>query len=151
MTDNEKDACFTDNMMAELARDLRKAAYAPYSGYTVGAACRGESGTTYFGCNVENSSFPAGICAERNAVAAAIAHGEKKIRAIAIAGNMAGDDPDGTITPCGVCLQFLSEFMDSSGRIIVADGNNSTVEYTLGELLPHAFKVSSTGMEGKND
>lgn len=128
-------------MLIGIARDLRRNAYAPYSGFTVGAACRAASGVTYFGCNVENSSYPVGICAERVAVAAAIAHGEKRIAVLALAGGREGAEPDGAITPCGMCLQFLAEFMEPEGRILVADGIDGRQEYTLADLLPRAFNM----------
>ena len=101
-TDNTP--CFTDDMLLGIARDMRRHSHAPYSRFTVGAACRAESGVTYFGCNVENSSYPVGICAERVAVAAAIAHGEKRITVLALAGGMDGTPSDGAITPCGLSL-----------------------------------------------
>jgi cytidine deaminase len=138
-----ENVCFTDRMLLELARDLRKASYAPYSCFTVGAACRAESGTVYFGCNVENASYPVGICAERAAVSAAIAHGENKINVIAIAGGSKDQKSDGSIYPCGMCLQFLAEFMPSDGRILVADGDSLHIEYSLSELLPKAFNLST--------
>jgi cytidine deaminase len=144
MTDPEKipdKPCFTERMLLQLARDARGAAYAPYSGFTVGAACTAESGVSYFGCNVENASYPAGICAERVAVAVAIAHGERKIKSIAIAGGPSGSAPDGSIRPCGMCLQFLSEFMDPDGTILIADGTDREIRLTLKELIPHAFKL----------
>jgi len=144
---NQEAGDFTDRMLVELARDARKAAYPPYSGFTVGAACKAESGITYFGCNVENSSYPVGICAERAAVAGAIAHGEKGIVTLAIAGGGKDSRPDGEIRPCGMCLQFLSEFMAPSGRILIADDVEGWVETTLGELLPHAFNMKTDRVE----
>ena len=143
----EGSPCFTDAMLLELARDLRKNAHAPCSGFTVGAACRAESGVTYFGCNVENSSLPVGICAERVAVAMAISHGEKKITVLALAGGLRDKNPDGGIRPCGMCLQFLSDFMEPGGRILVADGIDSYGEFTLSELLPQAFRFKSSDMD----
>ncbi len=140
---------FTDKMLLELARDTRKVAYSPYSNFTVGAACRARSGTAYFGCNVENSSYPVGICAERAAAACAIAHGEEEIDTIAIAGGNRDDQPSGDLRPCGMCLQFLSEIMDPDGRILIADGIDGSVEFTLGDLLPHAFVMK--GGEGQED
>jgi cytidine deaminase len=140
----ETGACFSDRMLLQLARDLRNVAYAPYSCFTVGAACRAESGVTYFGCNVENSSYPVGICAERAAVAAAIAHGEKRITTIALAGGPSGQPPSGNIRPCGMCLQFLSEFMDPEGIIIIADGVDSSTQFTLKALLPEAFRLEDS-------
>jgi len=137
-------SCFTDKMLLELAHDLRKVAYAPYSSFTVGAACRAESGTSYFGCNVENASYPVGICAERVAVAAAVAHGERKITTLTLAGGPSENPPDGNIRPCGMCLQFLSEFMSPEGKIIIADGNDGFTEFTLKELLPQAFELDSS-------
>ena len=134
--------CFTDKMLLELAKDQRKMSYAKYSNFTVGAACRGESGTAYFGCNIENASFPVGICAERAAAASAISHGEKKITVLAVAGGRKDSPPSGELRPCGMCLQFLSEFMDKSGKIIIADGEYGLIETTLGELLPGAFKIT---------
>jgi len=138
-TDNTP--CFTDDMLLGIARDMRRHSHAPYSRFTVGAACRAESGVTYFGCNVENSSYPVGICAERVAVAAAIAHGEKKISVLALAGGMRDAVADGTITPCGMCLQFLSEFMSPEGKILIADGVDGRQEYALADLLPRAFNM----------
>ncbi len=146
---NRKEPCFTDKMLLELARDLRKSAWAPYSNFTVGAACRCESGTTYFGCNVENASYPVGVCAERAAVAAAIAHGEKKITALAVAGGKRGSDPDSELRPCGMCLQFLAEFMEQNGIILIADGIDGSIEFTLGELLPNAFHLEKRETDEK--
>lgn len=135
------DSGFTETMLVQLARDVRKAAYAPYSKFTVGAACRCESGVAYFGCNVENASYPVGLCAERAAVAAAIAHGEKKITALSVAGGPGDSDPDGNLRPCGMCLQFMSEFMDSDAKIIIADGSEGSIEMVLEDLIPKAFKL----------
>jgi len=140
--DNNEKACFNDNMLLQLARDLRKAGYAPYSCYTVGAACRASSGTTYFGCNIENASYPVGICAERVAAAAAIAHGERKIEMIAIAGGKSGEEPDGDLRPCGMCAQFLAEFMDMDGQILIADGQTGCNSLRLSDILPQAFTLS---------
>ncbi len=152
MTKTEKpeaSPCFSDKMLVALARDQRNASWAPYSNFTVGAACRGESGTAYFGCNVENASYPVGVCAERACAAAAIAHGEKRITTLAVAGANRDKAPDGKLRPCGMCLQFLSEFMDRDGKILIADGSDGCVELTLGELLPQGFKLENleTGEE----
>lgn len=132
---------FTDDMLIALARDKRRCAHAPYSRFTVGAACRAGSGTTYFGCNVENASYPVGVCAERTAVASAVAHGETSITTLAVAGGRGESPADGDLRPCGMCLQFLSEFMEADGRILIADGADGVTVSTLGELLPSAFKL----------
>ena len=136
---------FTDKMLLELARDVRVKAHAPYSNFTVGAACLGGSGIAYFGCNVENASYPVGVCAERVAVASAISHGESKITILALAGGPRNLPPLGNVLPCGMCLQFMSEFMDSDARVLVSDGIDKVVEFTMGQLLPHGFKIAENG------
>ena len=133
---------FTDKMLLELARDMRERAHAPYSNYTVGAACLAGSGIAYFGCNIENASYPVGICAERIAVASAIAHGESKITALALAAGPRNSPALPDARPCGMCLQFMSEFMDPDARILISDGDAGFIEFTMANLLPQAFKLS---------
>lgn len=118
-------------MLVEKALSARKNAYAPYSHFHVGAAILTESGNIYTGCNVENASFGAAICAERAAVCAAVSAGEKSITALAVA---AGETP---VTPCGICRQFLSEFGDFP--IICANASGKFKIYDLSVLLPCAF------------
>ena len=117
------------------AEAARAAAYAPYSNFQVGAALLAEDGTVQRGCNVENASYPAGICAERNAVAAAVARGARRFVAIAVAG------PDGVaISPCGICRQVLSEFSpDGRLRVITRDAAGTPRSATIAALLPGAF------------
>ena len=117
---------------AEAARGL---AYARYSNFAVGAALLCEDGTVQRGCNVENASYPAGICAERTAVVAAVARGARRFAAIAIAG------PAGVaISPCGICRQVLSEFSpDGALRVITRDADGTPRSATIAELLPGAF------------
>jgi cytidine deaminase len=117
---------------ADAAREL---AYAPYSDFQVGAALLCDDGSIQPGCNVENASYPAGICAERNAVAAAVARGARRFRAIAIAG------PAGVaLGPCGICRQVLSEFSpDGSLRVITRDAAGNPQASTIAALLPAAF------------
>ena len=124
------------NELIRAARAVRKNAYAPYSGYFVGAALLAASGQIYTGCNFENASFGAGICAERVALGAALAAGERKFEAIAVSG---GDE---AITPCGICRQALAEF---GGMTVICTGAGEGAEeriYTLGGLLPHAFALA---------
>lgn len=114
------------------ARYNRERAYAPYSGFAVGAALRVKDGRIFDGVNVENASYGVGICAERSAAVSAVAAGCREFDAIAIAG------PEATATvPCGACRQFLNEF---NPHLIVAyttpDGSRET---TLDKLLPDAF------------
>ncbi|HEX9745616.1 MAG TPA: cytidine deaminase [bacterium] len=132
---------FTERMLIEVAKDQRKKSHAPYSKFTVGAACKGGSGVTYFGCNVENASYPVGICAERAAVASAISHGEDKITMIAISGGDAGADSNPDLRPCGMCLQFLSEFMEEESIILIEGGTDRYTEFKLVDLLPGAFRL----------
>ena len=118
--------------LIEQARQAAGNAYCPYSDYPVGAVILTENGETFWGCNVENVSFGAGICAERVAAGNAIANGYTDFRAIAIF-----HDGEDLPYPCGVCRQFLSEFgLDLT--VIVA--TNETYEiFSLASLLPHAF------------
>jgi cytidine deaminase len=114
------------------AVSARKNAYAPYSGFCVGAALLCADGKIFVGANVENASYPAGICAERAALSAAVSAGERRFSAIAVCG---GAKP---LTPCGICRQALYEFGDIDVICTDGDGENRTVT-TLGGLLPHAF------------
>lgn len=108
----------------------------PYSGFRVGAAVLGASGRVYTGCNVENSSYPVGLCAERNAVGSAVAAGETALLAVALASP--GPDPD-DLTPCGMCRQFLAEFGEDIVVVCRQGGEWRAAE--LRELLPGPFKL----------
>jgi len=125
-----------DTELLQVAMKAKKGAYAPYSHYQVGAAVLTSGEHVYTGVNVENVSFGATNCAERTAVFKAVSEGERKIMAVAVAGS--GD----TIPyPCGICRQVLAEFGDQDTRVICSNSNDSYEVYTLGELLPHAFKL----------
>ena len=114
-------------------------AYAPYSRYKVAAAVLMASGEIYTGVNVENASYPAGICAERNAISHAIACGENKILAIAIVGGREGSITDYAM-PCGICRQVMREFSEpKTMKVIVAKNISEYKEMTLEELLPESF------------
>ncbi len=121
------------NELIEAARIARENAYAPYSKYKVGAAILASSGKIYTGCNFENASFGAGACAERVALGAALAAGEREFLAVACIG---GDD---AITPCGICRQAFSEFGDMIIYCGSADGE--VKQYTLAQLLPFGFSL----------
>ena len=118
--------------LVERARASRKNAYAPYSGFAVGAALLAKNGEIYSGANVENASYGLAICAERSAVASAVTAGQREFAAIAVAG------PDSVATvPCGACRQVLSEFNPSLVVLYTTpDGVSST---TLDQLLPLRF------------
>lgn len=113
--------------------------YAPYSKFTVGASLLCKSGKIYDGCNAENASFGATICAERSAFAAAISNGEREFEAIAIVGKKQGAEMDFCL-PCGICRQFMTEFCDKDFIIYLSDGTKIK-EYTLGELIPLSFNL----------
>ena len=114
-------------------------AYAPYSGYKVGAALLCADGTVYGGCNIENAAYTPTNCAERTAFFKAVSEGETRFSAIAI---VAG--PEGELltppTPCGVCRQVMMEFCDpETFRILLARGPEDYQSFTLRELLPLGF------------
>jgi cytidine deaminase len=117
--------------LVELAAEARKAAYVPYSHFPVGAALRSEGGTVYTGCNVENASYGLTICAERNAVAHAVAEGERRFDVIAVV-------TENGVTPCGMCRQVLAEFGQAM-TVIVADAAGNRRIYSIADLLPAAF------------
>jgi len=114
------------------ALESREKAYAPYSGYAVGAALLTKNGEIFTGVNIENSAYPTGTCAERVAVFKAVSEGEREFEAIVVASSNGG-------TPCGSCRQVLSEFGLDTGIIIVDGEGNSVQETTVGEILPDAF------------
>jgi cytidine deaminase len=112
-------------------------AYAPYSNFRVGAALLATDGSITDGCNVENAAYPAGICAERGAVAGAVARGNQSFVAIMIA-----TEADEPTPPCGICRQVLEEF---SPRMVIVSATRGGKEarWTLDELLPKAFTPHS--------
>ena len=117
--------------------------YAPYSHFNVAAAVLASSGKIYTGVNVENASYPAGICAERNAIFHAVACGEKEITAIAIVGGLNGQITD-YCPPCGVCRQVMREFCyPEHMTVIIAKSADEYKEMTLAELLPESFGPDS--------
>ena len=121
------------------ALEQQKNAYAPYSGFRVAAAVLTGSGKIYTGVNVENASYPAGICAERNAISHAAACGERELAAIAIVGGINGENRK-YCSPCGICRQVMREFCDPKEmRVLMAITPEDYLEKTLDELLPESF------------
>ncbi|HUF74827.1 MAG TPA: cytidine deaminase [Longimicrobiales bacterium] len=121
-----------DELVAR-AREVMERAYAPYSGFRVGAALLGDDGSVHTGCNVENASYGLTICAERAAVGAAVARGVRRLRAAAIA--TSGSEP---VPPCGACRQVLAEFSPTMTIVSVAGEGRKT--WTLDRLLPEPFE-----------
>ena len=119
------------------AKEARDNAYAPYSGFKVGAALLGKSGIIYTGANVENASYGLTVCAERIAVFKAVTSGEKKFESIAVSGS-----GHGYIYPCGACLQVLAEFSPEM-NVIITDEKNSYKEYNLSAMLPQIFSLGN--------
>lgn len=118
------------------AKEARSRAYAPYSHYQVGAAVRGDNGKIYLGANVENASYGLALCAERNAVAAAILDGCKTVSALAV---VTSTSPPAA--PCGMCRQTLAEFARDLPIALIND-RGERADTTLAELLPRAFHGS---------
>src|SRR5688572_250355 len=115
------------------AEAARLQAYCPYSRYPVGAALEDEAGRAFVGCNVENAAYPAGICAERSAVAAAIAAGSRQFRRVVIVSAALEPTP-----PCGVCRQVLVEFAPAL-EVVSFTASGSTARWSLTGLLPAPF------------
>jgi cytidine deaminase len=130
----------TDLELVALARQAREHAYAPYSGFPVGAALLGRSGQVFTGCNVENAAYPLTTCAERTAVTKAVSEGERQFEAIAVVTATGA-------TPCGSCRQILREFGGLEGdlRVIVADLDGHVRTFTVAELLPEGFTPDQLG------
>jgi cytidine deaminase len=125
-----------DAELVAAARAVRRHAHAPYSGFAVGAAVRDERGRVHVGCNVENASYGLTICAERNAVATAVAAGAREVRAVAV---VTPTRPPGS--PCGACRQVLAEFGAARTRLLLAGPTGAARPTTIGALLPRAFSL----------
>lgn len=132
----------TNRELCAAAEAARQTAYAPYSGCLVGAALLTASGKVYTGCNVENASYGATLCAERTAFAKAISDGERAFVALAVAGGAAGEIHGG-FPPCGVCRQVMAEFCRPDFTVLVVTGADGHREYRLSELLPYAFDADT--------
>ncbi len=115
----------TKQKLIDTAVSMRDAAYCPYSDYHVGAAILTASGDIFGGCNIENASYPATICAERTAAVKAVA--------VAVSGNAFG-------YPCGVCRQFMNEFAADGMQVILINDKGELTEEQFSDIFPHGFK-----------
>ena len=125
------------DLLVASARSVMLRAYAPYSGFRVGAVLRATDGTHHVGCNVENSAFPAGICAERAALSAAVAAGQRAFTTLVVATEATVPTP-----PCGICRQALVEF-SSDLTIVSVTASGGRAQWRLSELLPAPFTPDS--------
>jgi cytidine deaminase len=118
----------------EAAKAVQAKAYAPYSGFKVGAAIATPGGRVFAGCNVENAAYPVGACAESGAISAMLAAGESRIAAVVVMG-----EGENLVTPCGGCRQRIREFAASDTPIHIAGPEGIRRSFTLEELLPFSF------------
>ena len=127
----------TPELLVSMAKEAMQKAYAPYSGFFVGAALLTESGKVYTGCNIENGAFSPTNCAERTAFFKAVSEGERNFAAIAVVGGKGGKIT-GLCSPCGVCRQVMQEFCGPDFLIYMGhpDGYETV---TLKDLLPYGF------------
>ena len=130
----------TPEELIALAKEAMTRAYAPYSGFKVGAALLCKDGSVFQGCNIENAAFSPTVCAERTAIFKAVSEGKREFAAIAVCGGK-----DGVITglfpPCGVCRQVMAEFCGADFPVYLADANGVWEKKTLAELLPLSFSA----------
>ena len=131
---------YNKNELIKAAIAARQAAYAPYSGYSVGAAVLGSDGKIYSGCNIENASYSPTNCAERTAFFKAVSEGHRKFSAIAVCGGKDGHIT-GAFPPCGVCRQVMREFCDDDFPVYLVSAGGSYETLTLAQLLPHSFNA----------
>jgi cytidine deaminase len=126
----------TPEKLIELAKEAMTHAYAPYSGYKVGAALLCADGTVYTGCNVENGAYSACICAERTAMVKAVSEGKRRFRRIAVAARTRE-----YCVPCGECRQMMNEFSPDM-EVICMNEQGEDMTLPLSALLPHGFRLT---------
>ena len=130
----------TPEQLMFLAKEAMGRAYAPYSGFRVGAALLCADGTVYQGCKIENASFTPTVCAERTAFFKAVYDGHRDFKAIAVCGGKDGV-LTGAFPPCGVCRQVMREFCRDDFAVYLVGANGTYESLTLADLLPHSFRA----------
>lgn len=128
----------TNEELCKIAVKAMENSYSPYSNYKVGAALLTEDGKVYTGCNIENASYSATVCAERTAFFKAVSEGVHDFVKIAVAGGEKGKI-SGEFPPCGICRQVMSEFCGPDFEILAVKENGEFTKYLLSELLPFSF------------
>ena len=123
-----------DLILFEAAKAARKNAYVPYSHFAVGAAVRAKDGRVFTGCNIENASYGLTVCAERNAIFAAVKEGVRDFETLLVTA-----DTEGPVSPCGACRQVMAEFFEPDLPVTLVSKDKSTVVMTVKELLPYSF------------
>ena len=123
-----------DQKLYKAAVEARENSYSPYSHFAVGAAVRTAAGKIYKGCNIENGSYGLTVCAERNAIFAAVGAGERELTELCVVA-----DTSGPVSPCGACRKVMSEFKIS--RIILTNLKGDVKEMSLEEILPYGFEL----------
>jgi len=136
IADDGGDAAMPARALLTAARAVRRHAHAPYSRFSVGAAVLDSDGRIHAGCNVENASYGLTICAERNAVAAAVAAGARALRAVAVVTRLRPP-----ATPCGACRQVLAELGGDDLIVLLGSPTGAARRLRLGDLLPQAFRL----------
>jgi cytidine deaminase len=135
---NHNDKGHNPENLVMMAVKAKENAYAPYSQFHVGAALLAENGKVYTGCNVENSSYGASICAERTAVCKAISDGAKAIKALAVS-----SDSGSFTLPCGICRQVISEFCTPDTPLYLSNCKGEFKTFRFDEILPYAFNLKA--------
>ena len=130
----------TPEQLLTMAKEAMKKAYAPYSGFFVGAALLTKNGRVYTGCNIENGAFSPTNCAERTAFFKAVSEGEREFAAIAVVGGKGGTIT-GLCSPCGFCRQVILEFCGPDFMIYMGKENDGYEAAALRDLLPYGFQL----------
>lgn len=129
----------SEDKLIGLAFAAREKAYAPYSGFTVGAVLECEDGSVYTGCNIENAAYSVCICAERTALCKAVSEGKRRFTRIAVVGGKAEQEATEYCAPCGLCRQALAEFCGGEMTVLLPARGKETKRFRFAQLLPEAF------------